>query len=257
MTTSNDNALPLRDGLEREAVEKPKRFYEDAGYRSAETGFAIILDGRSVRTPGRQLIEVPTRELASALADEWDAQAVHIDPTTMPLTRIVNSALDGVAPRMNEVAADIARYAGSDLLSYRAISPAELVAKQAEAWDPLLGWARDAHRIDLQTTSGVMPIEQSADALEAARRAVGARGPLRLAALHVMTTLSGSLVLALAHAEHHLPLEDAWAAAHVDEDWNIALWGADTMAEKLRAARLRDMTAASFISRYGAVAISV
>ncbi len=257
MTTSNDNAIPLRDGLEREVVERPKRFYTEAGYRSAEAGFAVVLDGRSVRTPGRQPIEVPTRELASALAGEWDAQTVHIDPTTMPLTRIVNSAIDGVAPRMDDVVDDIARYAASDLLSYRAISPAELVAKQAAIWDPLVAWARDAHQIDLQITSGVMPIEQPSAALDAARRAIGPRGPLRLAALHVMTTLTSSLVLALAHADDHLPLEKAWAAAHVDEDWNSALWGADTMAEKLRAARLRDMTAASFVSRYGTVAKSV
>ena len=244
-------------GIERETVELPKRFYRQASYRAEEGGYAIFLDARPLRTPARQPIAVPTRELAAALAAEWEAQATHIDPKTMPLTRIVNSGIDGVTTRREEVAEDIVRFAGSDLLCYRAERPDSLVARQAEVWDPLLDWARETLGIDLATTTGVMPIAQSAQALDAGRRTVAPTATLPLAALHVMTTLTGSAVIALAHARHHLTVEQAWAAAHVDEDWNISQWGADTMAEKRRRVRFADMTAASLVSRYGAAASAV
>lgn len=257
MTTAsrNDPGNMPKPGIERERKELPRRFYEVARLAPAEGGgHRLLLDARPLRTPGKRAVAVPTRELAEALAAEWEAQTVHIDPRTMPLTRIVNSALDGVADRMGEVAEDVVRFAGSDLLSYRANAPAGLVARQAEVWDPQLAWARKALGADLATTTGVMPIEQSPRALDAVRRAVTPLSVLPLAGLHVMTTLTGSAILALAHARGALSADEAWAAAHVDEDWNIAQWGEDMMAQKRRAVRRADMEAASLISRYGVAA---
>lgn len=253
MTTAFQN--PPKPGIEREREALPKRFYEAATFAPADGGgHRLLLDARPLRTPAKRPVAVPTRELAEALATEWEAQTIHIDPRTMPLTRIVNSALDGVADRHDEVAEDVVRFAGSDLLSYRANAPAGLVARQAEVWDPQLKWAKETLGADLAVTTGVMPIDQRADALEAVRRVVTPLSTLPLAALHVMTTLTGSAVLALAHARGALTLDEAWAAAHVDEDWNIALWGEDAMAMKRRAVRCADMAAASLVSRYGTAA---
>ena len=253
----NQSQFPRHEpkpGIERETAELPKRFYKAAGHRAGEGGHAIFLDERPLRTPARHPVVVPTRELADDLAEEWEAQREHIDPKTMPVTRIVNSAIDGVENRRADVAADIVRFAGSDLLSYRADHPEGLVRRQAEVWDPLLGWAREELGIALRTTNGVMPVSQPDDALEAAGRAVGSIAALPLAGLHVMTTLTGSAVIALAHARRRLSLDEAWAAAHVDEDWNIAQWGTDALAEKRRRVRLADMQAASLVYRFGAAA---
>ncbi|MGE3245515.1 MAG: ATP12 family chaperone protein [Beijerinckiaceae bacterium] len=232
----------------------PKRFYTEAAAAPAEegTGFCILLDGRPVRTPQRNLLLVPGEPLAQALADEWAAQDEHIDPAQMPLTRIVNSALDGVAREMLAVADDIVKYAGSDLLCYRAGEPETLVAEQAAAWDPVLAWMRDAHGARFVLAEGVMFASQPPEATKAFRKALEgivdageeAGRPLRLAALHVMTTLTGSALLALAVAAGHLRPAQAWAAAHVDEDFQIRVWGEDAEAKARRARRWADMDAA-------------
>jgi chaperone required for assembly of F1-ATPase len=225
----------------------PKRFYREAAVQQAPGGFAIVLDVRPVKTPGKQPLAVPSRELAEQIAAEWSAQGTSIDPATMPLTRIVNSALDGVAPRLAEVAADVVAYAGSDLVCYRAEAPPELVAEQSIHWDPILAWAQQALGAELTTASGVMPVTQPPSASEAVARAVAGYDALRLAALHTITTLTGSALIALAHAAGKLGAHEAWAAAHVDEDWQIRQWGEDAEAAERRRRRWQEMQAASRI----------
>ena len=124
----------------------------------------------------------------------------HIDPAAMPLTRLANSAIDGVRGREAEVRADIARYAGSDLLCYRAFEPEGLVRRQAEMWDPVLGWARDALGARFAVAEGLMPVAQPDAAISAIAATLEGFDAFGLAALHVMTTLTGSALLALAHA---------------------------------------------------------
>src|SRR5829696_5867359 len=196
----------------------PRRFYETAGVTERDGAFELVLDGRPARTPAKNPFAVPTRALGEALAAEWLAQAATIDPRAMPLTRIVNSAIDGVAPRRAAVAADIAGYAGSDLICYRAGEPERLVTEQARAFDPILAWAREA---------------------------IGS--PFRLAALHVMTTLTGSVLIALAHAEGVIDAGEAWTAAHVDERFQESRWGEDEEAMRRRAAREAEFQAAATI----------
>ncbi len=232
----------------------PKRFYNEAAVGEAEGGFAVLLDGRPVNTPAKRRLVVPSRDLAAALAAEWSAQGDFIDPATMPLTRLVNTALDGVAQQMAEVEAELVRYAGSDMICYRAGEPESLAAAQRAAWDPLLAFARDKLGARLALAEGVMftaQLEASIAALAAAVRAFvgeGAAAPLRLAALHVMTTLTGSLILALAKALNQIDLADAWAAAHIDEDFQMRAWGEDAEALARREARFREMAAAAFLS---------
>ena len=223
------------------ARQLPKRFYKEATVGEADGGFSILLDGRPVNTPAKRRIVVPSRDLAEALAAEWAGQGEAIDPSTMPLTKLVNSALDGVAQQMAEVEAELVKYAGSDMLCYRAGEPASLAAAQSAAWDPLLAFARDKLGARLVLAEGVMFASQPPESMTALAAAVrahvgeGPGAPLRLAALHVMTTLTGSLVLALAKALKEIGLAEAWAAAHIDEDFQMRTWGDDAEALARRA----------------------
>jgi chaperone required for assembly of F1-ATPase len=198
-----------------------------------------------MRTPAKGVLAVPSRALAEAIAAEWEAQRDRIDPAAMPLTRLVNSALDGVRGREGEVRAEIAKYAASDLVCYRASEPEELARRQAELWDPVLAWSRGTLGADFRTAEGLMPVAQPEAVHAAVARELAGEGALRLAALHVMTTLMGSALLALAHARGAVSAEAAWSAAHVDEDWQIARWGEDADAAARRQRRWAEMQAAS------------
>lgn len=223
----------------------PKRFYASVSVAPMEAGFTVLLDGRPVRTPAKRPFVVPVEALANAVAGEWEAQGERIDPASMPLTRLVNTALDAVAEKMAEVADDVAAFAASDLLCYRAEGPEALARRQAEAWDPPLAWARSALGADLAVQTGLMPVDQPAAAIASVRRALDRLDALSLAAAHVLTTLTGSAVLALAHVEDRLTLDETWAAATVDERWQSEQWGRDAEAEARAAARFTEATAAS------------
>jgi chaperone required for assembly of F1-ATPase len=221
----------------------PRRFYRSAGVGEAEGEFRLLLDGRPAKTPARRPLAVPIRALAQVLADEWEAQREHIDPAKMPLTRLVNSILDGVKTAAAPVEAEIGKYLASDLLFYRADVPA-LAARQAALWDPVLAWAREALGANFVLAEGVVFVEQPTAALAAARAAIP-QDFWRLGALHSMTTLTGSALLALAVLRGRLGIEAAWHAAHVDEDWNFEQWGSDSIALERRAFRFTEMQAAA------------
>ena len=223
-----------------------KRFYKDVGVAQAPEGFAVTLDGRPVRTPARRPLAAPTRPLGEALAAEWDAQAGVVDPARMPLTRLANTIIDGVAAASGEVAAEVEKYLGSDLVCYRAEGPDRLVMRQAHQWDPIVAFAREQLGARFEITYGVRFVTQSPDAIAAARHAIPV-DPWRLGAVHAVMTLTGSALIALAFARGAVTLDDAWAAAHLDEDWNMELWGRDELALERRAARLAEMQAAATI----------
>ena len=223
----------------------PKRFYKDVAVKDEDGEAALLLDGKPVRTPGKAALALPTRAAADAVAEEWRAQGERIDPETMPLTRLANSAIDGVRGREQAVAADIVRHAGSDLLSYRAEGPQGLIAAQAKHWDPVLAWVERELDAPLCQVTGVVHVEQPAASLDAIARRLKAFGAFELAALHVMTQLTGSALLPLAVALGQLAPEKAWAAAHVDEDFQIAKWGEEAEAAERRAHRKRDFDAAA------------
>jgi chaperone required for assembly of F1-ATPase len=225
--------------------DAPKRFYQAVSIASTDEGWQVLLDGRGVKTPKRMALLLPTKSLAEAIAAEWDAQVGSIDPRTMPLTRLANTTLDGVTGREEAVADEIVSYAANDLLCYRAERPDDLVRLQRERWDPLLAWAREHLHAELTPTVGIMPVSQPEEAVARLRQAVVALDACALAAAHVMTTLTGSAVLALAHIHGRLALDDAWNAAHLDEDFQIGRWGKDAEAMARRAVRLAEMTAAS------------
>jgi chaperone required for assembly of F1-ATPase len=228
----------------------PKRFYRETGAAERDGGFVLTLDGRTARTPARHLLALPTEALALALAAEWAAQGDTVDPAKMPLTRIANSAIDGVASDRSAVVDDLVRYAGSDLVCYRAGEPERLVAEQARVFEPVLAFARDRLGARFVLSEGVMHVSQPEHAVAAVRVAVGEAGcDFRLAALHVMTTLSGSVLIPLAVAAQTLSPEEAWEAAHVDERFQESVWGEDEDAMARRARRWEDFRAAATVYR--------
>ncbi len=219
-----------------------KRFYRQA---SVGEGHAVLLDGRPVKTPGRTPLAPPTEHLAGAIADEWNAQGEQIDPRAMPLTGLANAAIDRITPAKDAFAAGLAAYGESDLLCYRADGPAPLVARQAELWDPVLAWAQDRYDIAFAVTAGIVHRPQPPETVARLAAAVGARDPFALAGLSPLVTISGSLVLALALAEGAIGLDTAWAAASLDEQWQIEQWGEDAEATKALAGRRADFAAAA------------
>jgi chaperone required for assembly of F1-ATPase len=225
-----------------------KRFYAKASVVESPNGFAITLDDKPVRTPSGRPLVAPAREIADAMSAEWEAQKETIDPLTMPLTRFANSVVDAVVDRVEAVADDVAKYFASDLLFYRASHPEALVAREAAHWDPVVFWAADALGAHFILGEGIVHVRQPDQAIEAARAALPT-DPWAVAALHVLTTLTGSALLALALLHGVIDQDQVWAAAHVDEDWNAEQWGVDEEVAARRAARLVDFRAATSILR--------
>lgn len=241
---TNGKADPATLARRGQVQQLPKRFYTQVTVEARGGGYAVHLDGRPIRTPNKLVLVLPTSNMAAAIAEEWEAQREHIDPMSMPLTRLANSVRDQVDGREVEVRADIVKYAGSDLLCYRADHPAELVAAQAAAWDPVLDWARESLGADFAVCTGLMPVDQTAASRAAIEAAVAPLASFQLASAHVMTTLLGSVVLMLATEAGRLTPDEAWKAAHVDEAWQATKWGADAEAARRQESRRNEFLAA-------------
>jgi chaperone required for assembly of F1-ATPase len=220
-----------------------KRFYKNAASEPAEGGYEILLDGRSVKTPARGRLIVPSERLGQAIADEWNAQGETVVPRSMPLTGLANAAIDRVAPDPEAFARNLAVFGESDLLCYRADQPQGLVARQSEQWDPLLAWARRRYDVDFEVVTGIMHRPQPERTLAQLAKAVAARGPFELAALSPLVTVSGSIVIALALSEAATALDTAWSASTLDEAWQLEQWGSDAEAEAALDARRLDFEA--------------
>ena len=226
----------------------PKRFYKEVSVEAGEGDFAILLDGRPVKTPAKNALRMPTTRVAELVRDEWASQVDVIDPRTMPVTRLVNTAIDGIAADPQAVFEDILRFSSSDMLCYRAETPANLALRQAEQWDPVLDWAANAIGARFEVIEGVMPKEQPKEAIAALSGVLRKyASPIELASLHTVTSLTGSAILAIAFAEGELSVDDTWRLAHLEEDWAIEHWGSDAEAEHRRANRFEEMQAAAAV----------
>jgi chaperone required for assembly of F1-ATPase len=246
LLTGEGGKDPMRAAQANMRPAPVRRFYKAVEVGEKDGRHGLMLDGRRARTPGRNPLAAQSRALMLEAAAEWERQGDTIDPTEMPLTRLLNSAIDGVAHTMAETRADILGYAGSDLLCYRAEEPETLAARQAQAFDPVLRWAAESLGARFNVTAGVMHVAQPPEALAAIGAPLDAYDdPVALAALSVMTTLTGSALLALAVAHGFLLADAAWRAAHVDEDFQAERWGADAEAVARRKARWREFEAAA------------
>ncbi|MEP7240692.1 MAG: ATP12 family protein [Devosia sp.] len=224
--------------------ELPKRFYKEAAVQPAEGGFAVGLDGRVPRTPGMKPVIVPHEALAAAMAAEWAAQAEFIDPQTMPLVRIVNSAVEAGEDSVPERRAEIVKYAGNDLLLYRAEGPEGLVRRQEELWDAALVALARQFGVSFQPTIGIVHQPQPPATLARLGAALEDETLLPLTAMNAITSITGSGLLALAVRHRLLDPEGAWRAAHVDDDFNISMWGEVEEITERRAKRRREFDAA-------------
>jgi chaperone required for assembly of F1-ATPase len=228
-----------------------KRFYKDTGVEQGEDGFHVLLDGKPMRTPAKAILVVPTRVLAEAIAAEWAAvpEKAEINAAHLPLTRLAATGIDRVVARRDEVIADTAKYAGSDLLCYRATAPESLVKLQQELWQPLLDWAAERHGARLVTADGIGFVDQPEEAKARLHEAVSAHGDLALSALYNLTHTAGSVVIGLAVSEGRLDAAGAFATAQMDELYQVDRWGDDPLAEKHREGVRRDIEAcARFLS---------
>jgi chaperone required for assembly of F1-ATPase len=222
-----------------------KRFWKAAEAVERDGAWTVELDGKPLRTPGRELLTVPTRQLAEAIAAEWDSVDDKVDPRAMALTGLANAAVDRVAPDRAAFASGLANYGQGDLACYRAEAPPKLVQRQAASWDPLLAWARRRFDVDFRTTSGILHVEQPAATVERLAHAVAALDPFRLAALSPLVTIGGSLIAALGVVEGAFSPEDAWHAVSLDERLQLEQWGSDSEAEAALENRRRDFLAAA------------
>ncbi len=221
------------------SVWKAKRFWKEAVPTAADGGYSVLLDGRPVRTPAKAPLVVPTLALAEAIAEEWQAQEGEIDPRNMPLTRSANSAIDKVRPQFDEVAAMLASYGETDLVCYRATGPAPLVARQADAWDPLLKWMH-GQGVALHQARGIVHVPQPAESIALLRKRVFVLSEFELAALHDLVAISGSLVIGLAAMEGWAEGEALWSLSRVDEDYQEELWGRDEEAAEAAELKRQD-----------------
>lgn len=222
-----------------------KRFWRQAATIRGNDGWAVELDGKPIRTPERNLLLVPTEQLAQAITEEWNASGETVDPRSMPLTGFANAAIDRVAADPEGFAAALAKYGEADLACYRAESPGSLSARQEESWDELLAWARRRFDVDFCTSSGIVHVAQPEATVHRLAHAVSSVDAFHLAGLSPLVTIGGSLVAALAVLEGHLPPADAWHAVTIDEQWQREQWGADAEAEAALEARRSDFFAAA------------
>ncbi len=209
---------------------KMKRFWQNATAEQVDAGFAIHLDGRSVKTPAKAMLIVPNKAMADAIAVEWAEQVEEVNPEVMPFTRAANAAIDKVTHQFDEVAALIAAYGESDLLCYRANGPQELVDRQSQAWDPILDWAKDTMNVELAIGQGVMHVAQSDEAISKLNARVNKLTPFQLTAFHDLVSLTGSLVLGLAITDERINAQTAWDLSRIDESWQAEQWGQDEEA---------------------------
>ena len=222
-----------------------KRFWKSADVAEEVGGWAVVLDGKPVKTPMRAPLVVPAESLARAIAAEWNSIEGEIDPRAMPLTGLANAAIDRASPDAAAFAVALAKYAEADLTCYRAEGPRELLARQEQTWDPLLSWARRRFDVDFRTTTGVVHVDQPPATVERLSHAVSALDEFRLAGLSPLVTIGGSLLAALAILEGEMSAESAWQAVTLDERWQLEQWGADPEAEQRLEHSRRDFLAAA------------
>lgn len=238
---------PMMRAKEMMKNDLPKRFYKEVSIGEEGGSFQVLLDGRSIKSPAKKVVSVPKRAVAEVLVAEWAAQIDKIDPATMPLTRLVNSIIDGVEDAREAMLDEIVSYMGNDFICYPASHPERLVERQKQHWQPVLDWAGELLGGKFVQASGILAVEQSPALGENLRKIWSDLDIFQLGAVHSLMTLTGSALLPLAYWKGYLSRDAMWAAAMVDEDWNVEMWGEDEEATKRRVYRRADCDAAGSI----------
>lgn len=227
------------------SIAAARRFYKEVTSGRQGDGYTVLLDGRAVKTPAKETLLLPSLALGEAVAAEWRSQEEHIQPDSMPLTRLACTAIDRVSPGRTGVVDQVSAYGATDLLCYRADGPLDLIDEQSAQWQPLLDWAADEISAPLMAGSGVVHIAQSEDALAALRRRVDTLTDFELTAVADLTQIMGSLVLALAVVCGRLSWRQAFDCSRLDEHWQNQRWGEDREAASRTETLSRDVEAAA------------
>jgi chaperone required for assembly of F1-ATPase len=218
-----------------------KRFYKEVSVAPVEHGFAVLLDGKPVKTPARHALTLPTETLASAIAAEWREQGTKIVATSMPLLRLANTVIDGIAANREQVIAAILRFGENDLLCYRAHQPPDLVARQHAGWDPVLDWVSQRHGAQMRVSQGLDHVDHPPQTLAALRWPLEGLDAFTLGAMHVIASVTGSLVLALAVLDEALSGARAFELSRLDETYQAEKWGQDAEAAKRATALAHEL----------------
>lgn len=219
-------------GVKGEIDQRPKRFYTQVDVARDDDGWVVTLDGRALRTPAGKRLHLPVEALANLLADEWREQGERIDLATMFNTRRAYGVVDRPAEVRAHLVDQAVRYAGTDLVCYIADRPAELRARQEQAWGPLRIWAGEQHGVRLAPVSGIVPADQPAESLNALKRHAEALDDFRLDGLTAAISQLGSAVLGLAVERRRLTAEEALELSRVDEVFQNEQWGEDSEAAR-------------------------
>jgi len=229
-----DRPDPAKLAVREAPRPKPKRVYKTVSVETEGQGWQVLLDQKPLRTPMRKPLIAPSKELADGIAAEWEAQTVHVDPETMPLMRLLSTAIDRIAPERANMIAELMKYADTDLLCYRAAHPATLCKRQETIWQPVLDWLAAKHGATLTVVQGIVPAEQSPEALAAIKRALDALSDLKLTAFQACAAITSSLALSLAMVLGRLSAAETFAASQLDETYQIEMWGEDDLAADRR-----------------------
>ena len=214
---------------------KPKRFWKKVDVVSSEKGFCIKLDAKILKTPAKKEMLLPTNALAKKIAAEWDRQVDEIDPNAMPFTKSANAALDKVIEQFEEVSSLVSDYGDTDLLYYRADSPAELQMRQNSSWDPIIEWAEKTFEVKINCGTGILYIPQDKGMLYKLSQEISELSSFQLTALYDLVSITGSLILGLATINGRLSAEEAFNLSRIDELWQIEQWGVDEEAQAVSA----------------------
>lgn len=237
----SETADPAKLAVREAPRPKPKRVYKAVGVKAYDGGWRVLLDATPLATPMKKPLLAPNENLAKAIAAEWDAQIDYVDPETMPLMRLMSTAIDRVAPQRAIMIDELLKYADTDLLCYRADHPAVLHERQEKIWQPVLDWLAAKHGAHLSVVKGVVPLEQPSEAVAALREAVEGLSDLALTAFQAAAAITSSLALSLAFVQGRLTAEETFAAAQLDETYQIEMWGEDELAEERRARIASDL----------------
>ena len=210
---------------------KQKRFWKNVHVVSSETGYLIKLDDKILKTPAKKQMLLPTEALAKKVASEWGKQVEEVDPTTMPFTKSSNAALDKVSEQFEEVSSLLGEYGDTDLLYYRADSPLELQKRQKTGWDPIVNWAENTFKVQINCGMGIVYIPQDAKLFSEINIKINSLSIFELTAFYDMVSITGSLILGLAIINGRLSAEEAYQLSRIDEQWQLEQWGEDEEAQ--------------------------
>jgi chaperone required for assembly of F1-ATPase len=227
-----------------------KRFYKNAEYSANDDGqFAIALDDRPIKTPVKHPLTCKSEALAQAVCAEWNAQEDKILPDTMPVTQYCYTALDYVPQNRDEIIKTILNFLDTDLVCYRAETPAALVQQQEDAWDPFLAWFESTFSSPLQTTTGLSALKHDGAAHKAVHTHVHNLTIEQLAIAQALTAACGSLIMALCFVKGDASKDEIFRASFVEELYQGAIYdedryGIDPIQDKQRARLNADLDAA-------------